>query len=1334
MRIAIVDTLGLCYDGTTLSKRGLGGSESAVILVSKELAKIGFDVTVFNDCTSDNNKPGIYDGVVFKPLQEIENESGFDVFIASRSVAAFAPPEIKDRFKTFVPLPNFEQVAGNSKHRVLWMHDTFCDGDDLIEDFVINGRIHEIFTLSDFQTSYVTNCDHGRRRNFEVLKKHIYQTRNGIGSRIPWVDVKAKDPDLFVYNASVTKGMIPLVTKIWPIIKQNAPNAKLKIIGGYYKFRDDHGPDEQEKTFHEMVENHGNGIEFTGIIKQSEIASIMAEASFMLYPAAFPETFGISSLEALAHNTPIITCEFGALEETAFDLACYKIPYSIEPNGLFPWINPDDQANRFINLTLNAYSNKYLHQQKMYACNQVKSICGWDSVALQWKQHFFNKLGWFLPVEDYRKVSKINHDVRKVFGRRFFNMEELQEPRNKQQKINVIVPVYNAENYIEKCIQSIEAQDYDNYHVYIIDDCSTDSTRSLIYDSIKDQSKFSIIYNAENKGAVCNQIETVSELCNDFDDIIMLVDGDDWLINDPNIFHKYNNIYTEEVEFTYGSCWSVVDNIPLIAQEYPPEVKEVGGYRDYKFNWNMPYTHLRTFRRHLLNRLDSFDCFKDENGEWLKAGGDTAVFYNLIEAAVPERVVCISDVVYNYNDANPINDYKVNSDEQTKTSTGVISKKKVEKFSVVMPTMWRCTELTLRLLNSLVNHALVGEIRIINNDKDRTPDWEGFNNPKVKVYTPESNIGVNPAWNIGVEDANNDKICIVNDDIVFDTMLFDKIVDKIIPGGGVYGIINGDPNMGQPVTTDGSIDFIEWKPGDIIHSFGQLMFVHKKNWEYIPEELIINFGDNYILHTHLLKKQKIILIYNIVFESDFSATIRDTSVELNTAELNAKERMFFGEWMESNPLIVKEDSMKKKILIGIPTARYIEPDTFKAIYDLEVPDGFEVDFQYFYGYNVDQVRNLIADWTVNSYDYLLAVDHDITFPPDTLRKLLSHDKPVVTAIYRQRNEPQTLEVYDNYHGNIPYEHISGKGLVEIGGCGFGCVLVKKEVFVSVGYPQFVYHDAILHKDTLSEDLDFCLKARNKGHAIFVDTSILCGHYGNKMFTVELPKLIENSEQRRLRDLANTRMLPKDHNDYLFKMKASGFEPKVIYDIGSCVMHWTQEAERVWPTANYVLFEAMDAVKFLYDETPHKYNLGLLSAYDEEIIMFNENPEHPGGNSYYDENVELSPAAAHLYPADKKVRKIAMSLDTVVKERGFPLPDLIKMDIQGAELDVLKGAHETLRTCNHLILEMQHKDYNLGAPKAQDIISYLKDLGFENENGMFCGSYEGVDGDYHFIRI
>jgi hypothetical protein len=155
----------------------------------------------------------------------------------------------------------------------------------------------------------------------------------------------------------------------------------------------------------------------------------------------------------------------------------------------------------------------------------------------------------------------------------------------------------------------------------------------------------------------------------------MLLDGDDWLVNDPNIFHKYNNLYNDGAEFTYGSCWSVVDNIPLIAQEYPPEVKAHKLYRDYKFNWNMPYTHLRTFKAKLMcDFLDKngHGPFQDEDGNWLKAGGDTAIFYAMIEAANSENVICVPDIVYHYNDANPLNDYKVNAEEQNKTAAKVL--------------------------------------------------------------------------------------------------------------------------------------------------------------------------------------------------------------------------------------------------------------------------------------------------------------------------------------------------------------------------------------------------------------------------------------------------------------------------------------------------------------------------------------------------------------------------------------------------------------------------------------------------------------------------------------
>ena len=670
MRIAFIDTLGLTYDGSTLTKRGLGGSESAVIRMAQELAKIGFDVTVYNDCTSDDSLPGIYDGVLYQHIQDAQSSHAqlYDVVIVSRSV---------------VPIVQDWIIFKNSKHVCLWMHDTFCEGDNQIEYLINCGKLNEIFTLSDWHTGYVTHCDHGVRRNYDILKNHIFMTRNGINATpTSWIDIREKDPNHFVFNASVTKGMLPLVKQIWPKVKERIPEAKLTVIGGYYKFREAAGPDQQEKDWSELALQHGNDINFTGVITQQEISNILRKASYMIYPAGFPETFGISTLEALAHNVPLITCQFGALAETAIDIASWKIKYPVEPNWALPWLKQDEQVNVFVDKVIEAYNTPYLHQQKMYACNQVKDICTWDTIALQWKQHLYKKLGEFLPVDEYRKVKRINSKVRKVFGRRFLNTEELCEDKQPLfNSIYVVTPVYNAEKYIEQCILSVAQQDYSNYDMYIIDDCSTDNTLTLAYNTIESlpkaiRNKFHVIENRENFGAVRNQVKTIENRCGD--GIVMLLDGDDWLINDPTVFDMYNNIYNGGAEFTYGSCWSVCDNIPLIAQEYPPEIKKNKQYRNYKFNWNMPYTHLRTFRGDLLISYiydHGFHAFKDTSGEWLRAGGDTAVFYTLIEYADPDKVVCIPEVVYNYNDANPLNDYKINSDEQTRTANLVLQQR-----------------------------------------------------------------------------------------------------------------------------------------------------------------------------------------------------------------------------------------------------------------------------------------------------------------------------------------------------------------------------------------------------------------------------------------------------------------------------------------------------------------------------------------------------------------------------------------------------------------------------------------------------------------------------------
>jgi len=680
--VAFIDILGLTYDGSTLEKVGLGGSESAIIYMAKELSLLGFDVTVFNHCKdSPRSSEGVYDGVNYLDLTRLDepNSYKFDVVVASRSVVAVLPQKYWGAFGN--QSQKFEQIKTNAKLKILWLHDTFCTGDQLIEELLLSGDIDQVFTLSDFHTSYFTTCDHGNRRNFEVLKNKVFMTRNGIKKHIKEVDISKKNPNLFIYNASATKGMLPLVNKIWPLVKQHIPAAELRIIGGFYRFHRDIGPNDQENTVNELSKREdlkSLNVRFTGVIPQPDIARHLAEAAFTIFPGAFPETFGISTLESLAYNTPVITTRFGALEETAIGKACYLIDYPVEPNSLFPNINSESQTQKFVQTVVRAHQDKYLNSQKMQYCNIIREVSDWSTVALQWKQHFFKMLGQYLPVDEYRAVNKINTRVHQIFQRRFSNQDEWGYIRtNPQRHISIVSTFFNCQDYIEQCIRSVASQDYDNYTHYLIDDCSTDTSCQIAKDTISSlpeniRSRFVLYSNRENFGAIYNQVTAIKSLCPE-ETIIMMLDGDDSLVNNNTILQHYNTIYSEGAEFTYGSMWSVADRIPLIAQPYPEEIKKNRDYRKHHFAWLMPYTHLRTFSKHLMNNIAE-DVFKDENGNWFRAGGDTALFYNVIEQADPSKIRVVQDVVYNYNDTNPLNDYKINKEDQTKTANAVISR------------------------------------------------------------------------------------------------------------------------------------------------------------------------------------------------------------------------------------------------------------------------------------------------------------------------------------------------------------------------------------------------------------------------------------------------------------------------------------------------------------------------------------------------------------------------------------------------------------------------------------------------------------------------------------
>lgn len=902
MRIAFVDVLGLPYDGVTLSKRGLGGSESAVIYMGAHLAKLGFQVTVFCECATDDAKPGTYSGVQYKHLSELAHDAcAYDVIISSRSVEPFVPVDW-DRTWCRHGHPLYANLQRSKAHKVLWMHDTFCSGDHVLEQLVIQDHFQELFVLSDWHMTYVLNCDHGARRNYEVLKNKTWITRNGVHIWQPYVDVSAKDPWQFVYNASVSKGMQILLEHIWPRIHEAHPEAHLKVIGGYYKFRSDQPPDEQEQLWHRLKDTHDQkqGVQFTGIITQPQIAEILAASTAMIYPNAFPETFGISALESLCYHTPLITNRFGALEETALDTACYKINYAIQPNSLFPNIDTGHQVDAFVNQVLHVIQNRYLLQQKQHACGILKPWVTWDTVALQWKQHLFRISDRMLSAEEFAQCDQVTTRMQQIFGRRTTNLEDHAICQTAEQPIVIISAFRNAENYISRCIMSVATQSYANVTHILVDDASTDASYQMAQRTIQScpphiQSRTQLWQNDVSVGAVANQFKVLQwckHNCSP-NTIVCLLDGDDWLVNRNDVLHIINRHMDASCDFSYGSCWSVADQLPLIAQEYPPDVRAARAYRSHKFNWIIPYTHMRAFRIHLFDE-DIQSAWQTECGEWWKAGGDAHTFYSLIERAQPNKVKVMQDVIVNYNDVNPLNDYKVNATEQTQTA-----------------------------------HAAVN----------------------LKVSVPE----------------------------------------------------------------------------------------HMKSTST----------------THV------------------------------------------------TPLSAPHVPTAHRILIAIPTAKHVEVLTFKSLWDLREPANVVVDFQYFYGYNVQQVRNTQARWVLhNAYDHVLHVDSDMILPTHTLECLLDMQtatRAITSGIYVQRKDhEQVCEAYvtdahTGGHAHLPVDQLLPHRILDVAAVGFGGCLVRRDVYEKVCEPWFEYHMHVSGAPRVSEDVDFCMKAHQAGFTVGVHTGLRYGH-------------------------------------------------------------------------------------------------------------------------------------------------------------------------------------------------------------------------------------------------
>jgi protein O-GlcNAc transferase len=343
--------------GPSSISKGVGGSEEAVIFLSRELRKRGLWVEVYanpppHECGVDEA------GVLWLKHYDYNADKPADIFVAWRYHISMG-------------------VGMNSKGRFVWLQDvppfrTFTPA------FV--DRIHGIFVLSEFHKSLLP--DNGARAKALV-------TGNALD---PAYFVNGPNWNhAFIYGSAPNRGL-ETVLRVWPQIKSAIPNATLAVYYGFTTSFVSWGTSHMNgfQQWREEMEHllKQPGVEYYGLVNHTTLASAYAHAGFALYPTVYPETGCVSLMKAQAMGSVPITSRYAhsTLPELCgeFDLGP-RTPLSARSAEADPtWVQ-----NWVSSIISAALSNGHdAHRQQMIEAARDRFL--WSRIAKLWHTHFLD--------------------------------------------------------------------------------------------------------------------------------------------------------------------------------------------------------------------------------------------------------------------------------------------------------------------------------------------------------------------------------------------------------------------------------------------------------------------------------------------------------------------------------------------------------------------------------------------------------------------------------------------------------------------------------------------------------------------------------------------------------------------------------------------------------------------------------------------------------------------------------------------------------------------------------------------------------------------------------
>jgi hypothetical protein len=214
------------------------------------------------------------------------------------------------------------------------------------------------------------------------------------------------------------------------------------------------------------------------------------------------------------------------------------------------------------------------------------------------------------------------------------------------------------------------------------------------------------------------------------------------------------------------------------------------------------------------------------------------------------------------------------------------------------------------------------------------------------------------------------------------------------------------------------------------------------------------------------------------------------------------------------------------VAVGLPTFDDVKAD-FALSLAMMVAATRDVTFAFNHSKAtwVAHARNLIVEGALDlKADYILWLDSDMTFPRETLQRLMDWDRDIVCASYVKKKPPYHIvgKMIAKPGDDLGKQKlVEANGLYEMENFGLGVCLVKTEVFRRMSKPWFHYEYNRGSNVMTGEDILWCAEVRALGYKLWLDAalSMHVGHIGNYIFRPEAAEgLFDEDTGRRKSDI------------------------------------------------------------------------------------------------------------------------------------------------------------------------------------------------------------------------